>query len=212
MIDKLTGGLFALALLAAAAALLVAAPVTPAHAIPLIYTETAHGDLPESVSETPLLEMNVGRNVVGGSLTLGFTVSDRDTIHFTVPTGAQLTDVSLDIGLLPGGTGVFDQVIFELHTGGDLFLSQSRVAVPGNDTALFDDLPPLGAGDYILSTLSMTGRIREGQAQTAGYFIALQMDAVAGGPGTPNAIPAPGSLALLTVGLAGLAGVRRMFI
>jgi hypothetical protein len=165
----------------------------------ITYDEAVDGDLlPSPSASSPVFALGIGTNTFSGEITFAFTlpdVGDDDSFVFSVPGGAQLISISLDIALLPRGAGIFNQAIFALQDDTFQDLSFESVFIPSNDVSMFVANLPLGSGQYAIDDPGKGGGVAFGQFRTAAYTFSLEI---------AQAIPEPSGIILFGTGLAGL--------
>lgn len=179
-------------LLAAISALMITGH---AYAIPISYDESVNGDLNGSQN----LALGVGLNTVMGTITFSnniFIATDFDIFDFSVAVGSSLTTITIDIALLPVGSGVFSSSGWRLNE----WEYSEGVAIPSTGLSLFTAALPLSSGNFNIANYSLAGSLPADTGwRTAAYTMSLDV----------TAVPEPSILALMSVGLIGLIGVAR---
>ena len=117
-----------------------------------------------------------------------WAINTETAIIYEIGAGAGLTNLSLSLGV--------DNGIFVWLDGNYLFGARSAGGASAGEYVV--PLPDLAAGTHFLQVL------REDHGGETGYSIQLTGNAVS--------VPEPGTLALLGLGLAGLAGLRRRHV
>ena len=189
--------------LALAAWLLLTPAVAPA--APFVYDETVSGDLSSAIPSPTVLPFGVGANTVRGSLSSGVQAPDFDSFAFTVPAGATLTAISYAFTLQPKTGETIATALWAFDAGnGGLPADFGGVVIDlfgPSPQALFDGPLPQGAGLY--GFYNFAQQSTPGLGWTSPYQIDFVVrEATAG-------VPAPGTLLLVAIGLAGLARIIR---
>jgi len=171
--------------------------VSPSHASTL-WDESIDGDLSnDELAPTDLPALDLGSNLIFGSIGLSSSSDDGDTARFTVPTGWILSQVVLET--YQDGA-YYDYVPFSLYRGAStsdplvesILLSESSA---GTDLLQFDSAPgPQPAGDYAFEF----GSIHQANSEDERSLYSIRL----------NIIPEPSTMLLFAVGLAGVAGMR----
>jgi hypothetical protein len=150
------------------------------------YNEAVNGDLPEGdVDYSNVFGLDLGTNTFTGELTLPgdfpITFPDFDSFGFSIPTGTRLESGLLSISLLPGGSGIFDQVAYGLRTPSSFpsFLAVDLITIPSTNISLFTSVLPSESGVFGIQNVFLRGDVNPGESQTATYTISLTVAPVA---------------------------------
>jgi len=147
------------------------------------FNEMTDGDLPTFSQDSAPFTLNYGVNTFSGEVTFSFNEgipTDFDSFAFIVPTGNTLDSITVDISLIPGGSGIFNRTVYSI----DQNFFQQEIPIPSMDLSLFTSLIPLENGLFALENLGLVGELTEGQFQTAAYTFSLNVV-------EPESIPEP---------------------
>ena len=184
-----------------------------AHAVPFSYDEAVSGDIDARVGNVPRFGFDVGNNVIAGSQSFGADLSstfDFDEFIFDVPKNSVLSFVTIEFGafdftgplvafgpkfsILGGLVGGPLRFIASSDTPTSLFTDVLSSIGPQN---LFTQLP-IQSGAY--GWINGAGNISDQQgpeieatSATWDYRLTFGVDRIA--------VPEPGTLALLSLGL-----------
>jgi hypothetical protein len=182
-------------------------------AAPIVYDEAVDGDLPPKAINAPVLPLGIGTNRVSGTVRWAYDFTgapesdDWDAFAFSIPFGAALSHIGLEIRRLPGSTGLVEHIIFRLldstltedtASGG---IGEAAVRFPPAAHDVFSANVPLRSGLYGIQERAIGGALTIGQFALAGYGFTLEI--------TP--VTEPTTLSLFALGLAGLAFARRRY-
>ncbi|NER46604.1 MAG: hypothetical protein F6J92_07890, partial [Symploca sp. SIO1A3] len=156
--------------------------VSSTSATAFTYNETVDGDLPGFASDSPIFALDIGKNTFTGEQTFSavndLVPTDFDSFAFSIPDGAFLESVLIDIGLLPIGSGIFSRTSYSLNdspfvrTGN---IGRESIFIPSNNRELFVSSLPVGSGSFFLDHGSVGGALPGGQFRTASYTFSLNV-------------------------------------
>jgi len=170
---------------------------TPSQSI--IYNEALSGDLG---FDLPVFALDLGANTFTGEVTFSAVdnpVSDFDSFTFSVPDGTSLESILADISLLPGGSGIFNQVVYTLVIEPSFIpISSDLITIPSTNLSLFTSSLPLGSGQFTFFNSGLGGGVGTGDFQTAAYTLSFNV-------AQTKEVPEPSTLAgLVCLGLGSL--------
>lgn len=126
----------------------IAAPV-------VVFSEAIGGDLPSTPTSTFVL--GVGANTFSGNMTkTGPGNVDFDSVAFTVPAGAQLTQATWSFGTSGAATGGSLGLTTGAIPSFNTPISTAFGSASGSPVTLFGSSTPLGAGTYSIGTQSLS--------------------------------------------------------
>ena len=123
------------------------------YAAPINYDEATEGDLLHTHDTPQYLTLDIGKNVVSGTMKWAISGSDRDDIAFIIPGETYVTSIRYIANLDPIGTGTIKNVRYILYRDewypgvGDL--GSEEITFPANRYNLFRSSLPLGEGKYL---------------------------------------------------------------
>ena len=167
-------------------------------AAPITYDEAVDGDLEAGIST---LNLGNGVNTVSGSVVWshdGIVDDDFDGFDFNLGSGSAVTSIFIDLALQNTGSGTWSNIGWSLKTGsGNL---NESLSFPQVNQSIFNSALPLSSGSFSLNQNSASGGLAQGDYRIADYTLTFNV----------SSIPAPLSLALFCLGLAGIGFSRRM--
>src|SRR5262245_7493528 len=98
-------------------AALVLVPAARAAASPLTYNEAVSGDLAWHASGDAVLNLDVGINTISGHMFTDSIGQDWDSFAFSIPSGAQLTGISVTYASTWTPGTFHAELDYELHQG-----------------------------------------------------------------------------------------------
>src|SRR5215813_2435278 len=126
---------------------------SPAHAAPFVYSETISGDLKADLPAAAVFPFDVGTNVITGANSVVIGVSDdRDSLAFSIPAGAQLTQVTLAFSLVSNPAVLTSATESERLNSGPVGLGNIAALdvsfLAGSPINAYSANLPLGPGTY----------------------------------------------------------------
>ncbi len=174
----------------------------PAYAAPFFYSESISGDLTADLPAPTVFPFGIGTNIITGSNSVVIHVSDdRDSFAFSIPSGAQLTQVSLAFSLVSDPPVLTSATESERLNSGPIGLGNIAALdvnfLGGSPITAYTPNLPLGPGTYsIQDFVHGCFPANPNCTWTDTYTWTFTVAAAA--------VPFPGSLLLVLVGLAGL--------
>ena len=173
---------------------------SPSHAI-VIWDESLDGDFSNNVvAPTDLLTLNLGSNLIVGSIGRSSSSDSKDVAMFTVPTGYVLSQVIFE----SYQHGVYyDYVPFSLHSGASTSDPMIEFILltdwgAGTDLLQFDSRPgpqPAGIYTFKFGSIEQDTVVDERSLYSVNFNI--------------SPIPEPCTMLLVGSGILGVAGLRR---
>lgn len=145
----------------------------------ITYDEAVDGDLPQSSSDSPVFVLGVGTNTFIGETTFSNNESvdtDFDSFAFSIPAGTSLESISLNISLLPVGSGIFSNTTYSLQDSLFNGISFESVTIPSTDLSLFNADLPLNPGQFAIQQTGLSGALGPGEFRTAAYTFSLEVE------------------------------------
>ena len=150
----------------------------------IIYDEAIDGDLPQSASDSPVFALGVGKNTFTGETTFSNNESidsDFDSFAFSIPAGTSLESISINISLLPVGSGIFSNTGYSLQDSLFNDISSESITIPSADLSLFNTDLPLDTGQFAINQNFLSGSLAPGEFRTAAYTFSLEVEGEADG-------------------------------
>jgi PEP-CTERM motif len=191
----------------AAVSLVLSVVATPrrSDAAPFSYSEGVSGDLGSNLPAPSVFAFDVGSNTVSGTLSVsaGLDNFDFDSFAFSVPSGAQLTNIGFTFSTTVVGNLMAAAPQFALDNGNAAavlpFLASQAIDFLGSSpVSPFGGALPLGPGTYGLSQLT-SQRLGFDSGWTTNYTWTFTVQS-----SPVSTAPEPTSLALLATGLGGM--------
>jgi hypothetical protein len=186
----------------AGVAALVLVPAAHAAASSLTYNEAVSGDLAWHPDSQVPLDFGIGVNTVTGHTFADPTGFDWDSFVFSIPSGAQLTDISVSYASTWTPTTQHAELDYGLHPGtkplpGTVSWVTLDLFLPGGPGAVLSWALPLGPGVYSIDWMSAG----YGGFEPVAFYSDYTWSFTVAGPASAPTVPEPASLMLLGTGL-----------